>query len=333
MRTTNHLPEITPSFYQTLRRLVVTLALAVGLLVGAATSQAGVTYNWTNTAAVAVLNDPNAWNPVGGPGTNVDTFTYLQNGTFDLQLTNNFANIGSFQFGAANSSGTIVLTLDFGTNVFAGLSGNTGSASGFVFGQGGTQTVYCSVGTMYCTNATAAARMIIGRQNGPITFYLTNGTVVAGGLIIENGASAPNSKLVVSGSHSFWTNTSTAVGNAANLSNAFLVVSNSAVFASTNGFTVGGQSPNFFCSALIDSSGRLFTSNQTATIGGGTGSSTNNLTVQGGGLWDVGNRPVTVGAGGGIGNYLLAGQQRNRYECDYDHDFSGQRPEFLRRSH
>ncbi|HUJ10342.1 MAG TPA: pectinesterase family protein [Verrucomicrobiae bacterium] len=289
-------------------RFVAAGSLATAVLLVAVPNVSATTYNWTNnTVATAVLNDPNAWSPIGGPGGSADTFTYLQNGTFTVQLTNDFSNIGSFQFGAANSSGTLVLTLDFGTNVFAGLSGNSSSASGFVFGQGGTMTVYCSVGTMYCTNTTGNGRMMIGRQNGPITFYLTNGNVKAGNLILANGPTASGSKLVVSGANSFWTNNSTAVGNAANASNVALVVSNSATFASTNGFTVGGQSPNNFCSVLVDSNARLVTSNQTPTVGGGTTSSTNTITVQGGALWDVGLRPISIGSGGGIGNSIIAG--------------------------
>src|ERR1700693_4456444 len=93
------------------------LALGLGLFAGAGNGRAQVTYNWTNTVSPGTLTDPGSWSPVGGPGTNLDTFTFLQNGTYTLQLTNNFSNIGSFQFGAANSSGNLNLSLNFGTNV------------------------------------------------------------------------------------------------------------------------------------------------------------------------------------------------------------------------
>src|ERR1041384_2132815 len=281
------------------------LAIAVGLLLGVSSSHAA-TYTWTNTTG-AVFNDPNSWNPVGGPGTNLDTATVPITGTLTNPLTNDFSqNTGTILFGAAAGGQTLNLRLEFGTNVFAGISGNTSSASGFVFGQAGTTIVYIAVGTMYCTNSSGNARMIVGR-NGPAIVNLTNGTVKAGNLIMANGAAASTSKLVISGANSFWTNNTTAVGNAANASNVTLVVSNSAMLASTNGFTVGLQSPNNFCSVLVDSNARLVTSNQTPTIGNGTGSATNTVTVQGGGIWDVGGRPITVGAGGGPGNGIVVG--------------------------
>ena len=297
---------ISHTFPNPIRNLAAcALALTLGLFAGASTSQA-TSYIWTNTTG-STFDDPNAWNPVGGPGGVSDGATIAFTGTLNIPLTNSFQGLGSLLIGAASSSGTLNLGLDFGTNVFASLSANGSSSSAFVFGNSGTVNVFISVGTMYCTNSTGNARMIVGRQNGPTSVFLTNGNVKAGNLIMANGASASGSKLVVSGATSFWTNNTTAVGNAASVSNTTLVISNSATFASTNGFTVGGQSPNFFCSVLVDSAGGLFTSNQTATIGGGTGSSTNSVTIQGGGLWDVGNRPITVGAGGGTGNSLVIG--------------------------
>src|ERR1041384_2861843 len=109
-------------------------AIALGLVVGATSSHA-VTYTWTNTTG-AVFNDPNAWSPVGGPGTNLDTATVPITGTLTIPLTNDFIqNTGTILFGAAAGGQTLNLGLDFGTNVFTGISGNTSSASGFFFGQ------------------------------------------------------------------------------------------------------------------------------------------------------------------------------------------------------
>src|SRR5436309_814473 len=142
----------------------IAVTLGIGLFAGAANILA-VTYLWTNTTG-AVFNDPNAWNPIGGPGTNLDVANVAFTGTLTIPLTNNFQDIGSLQFGAASAGQTLMLGLDFGTNVFAGISGNASSASGFVFGQAGTTIVYIAVGRIFCTNTTGNARMIVGR-NGP----------------------------------------------------------------------------------------------------------------------------------------------------------------------
>src|SRR5947207_468632 len=89
------------------RKTLAAVALALGLFASASSVQA-VTYLWTNTTG-AVFNDPNAWNPIGGPGTNLDTANYSITGTFNTPLTNNFSNIGSVQFGAAAGGQTLAL--------------------------------------------------------------------------------------------------------------------------------------------------------------------------------------------------------------------------------
>src|ERR1041384_2003485 len=82
------------------------LAIAVGLLLGVSSSHAA-TYTWTNTTG-AVFNDPNAWNPVGGPGTNLDTATVPITGTLTIPLTNDFSqNTGTILFGAAAGGQTL----------------------------------------------------------------------------------------------------------------------------------------------------------------------------------------------------------------------------------
>ena len=174
------------------RSALLALALSLGFLVVAGNVQAA-TYNWTNATSSGYLTDPGNWSPTvpsppGGPN---DTFTYLRTGTNTVLLTNNFSNIGTCQFGAGLAGQTLVLSLNFGTNTFAGLSGNTTSGSGFVFGQAGTTIVYLAVGTMYCTNTgstTSNARLIVGR-NTPGTLFLTNGTVAV--VIKGIGASKP----------------------------------------------------------------------------------------------------------------------------------------------
>jgi pectin methylesterase-like acyl-CoA thioesterase/PKD repeat protein len=306
MRTTKHLPEITPSFYQPLHRLVVTLALVMGLLVGAVSSHAN-TYTWTNTTGAA-FNDPTAWNPPSGPPGLNDTASFTINGTFDVPLTNNYiSNIGTLLIGAASSSGTLTMTMDFGTNTFAGISGNSSSASGFVFGQTGTCTVYIACGSILCTNSGNNARLIVGRQNGPTTVILTNGFVADGNLVIANGTTANGSKVVVSGPNSFWSNATTiAVGNTSITANNSLVISNSGSMVGLSTILVGNTQGGFN-SLLLDSGGRLFIKN-VGSIGSAASASNNTATVQGGAIWDCGGQKIFVGSNvSGPSNSLTVG--------------------------
>ncbi len=210
-----------------------------------------------------------------------DAASFTVNGTIDLPLTNNYiSNIGVIVFGAHNSSGTIVLTLDFGTNTFAAPSSITTSASGFVFGNGGTATFYISCGSVFCTNGTGNARMIVGRQNGPATVFLTNGFVAAGNLIINNNSITANgSSAVISGPNSSWSNSAAClVGSTAGSVSNSLVISNSGSMVDCGTFQVGNG--GFFNSLLLDTSGQLFTEN-TGSIGASTSSSNNTATVRG----------------------------------------------------
>jgi PKD repeat protein len=305
MRTTKHLPEITSSFYQPLHRLVVILALALGLLAGAVNSYA-TAYTWTNTTGAA-FNDPNAWSPTSGPPGPTDAATFTESGTFIVPLTNNFSNVGSLWFGAPSGQ-TLNLTLNFGTNIFTALTGGASGASAFVVGNSGTSIVYIAVGTMYVTNSTGGGRFTIGRNSGsPAQIYLTNGTVVAQATIMANNALASPSKLVISGSGSSWTNGGLfTVGNAASASFNSLVISNSASMTIMSTFTAGGQGTSPSNSVLVDTGARLFTRAQNVAIGGGSGSIGNTMTVQGSGSWDAGGKAVLLGAGGS-GNGLTVG--------------------------
>jgi PKD repeat protein len=279
--------------------------LGLGLFAGGADVQAAG-FLWTNTTG-AVFNDPNAWSPIGGPGGPLDTATITVSGPLDIPLTNNFANIGFALFGAGSGSGTLNLTLDLGTNTFAGLSGNTTSASGFVFGQQGTSIVYIAGGTILCTNAAASpsnARLIVGR-NGPATVNLTNGVVVDGNLVIANGTGANGSKVVVSGPNSFWSNQTTiAVGNGAATAFNSMVVSNSGSIVALSTIQVGNG--GFFNSLLLDTGGRLFTRN-TGSIGSSAGSSNNTVTIQGGAVWECGGRQLFIGNASGFNNVFTIG--------------------------
>ncbi|HXI82944.1 MAG TPA: pectinesterase family protein [Verrucomicrobiae bacterium] len=309
LRVTTH------NFRKSLKSLAAgAMAVGLALFIGVGDTQAQVTYNFTNTAATAFLSDPNAWSPVGGPGTNLDTFTILQAATKTLRLTNNFLNNGSFQIGASGGGQTLNLTLDFGTNTFVGLNGNTTSGSDFVFGQQGTTIVYIACGSMYNTNAgapTGNARMTVGRNSGAATsIFFTNGTFVGGITVIANNAGATPSQLVVSGSGSSWSNANgMSIGNVALANNCSLAISNSASMTVMSTFQLGFQAPSSFNSVIVDSSGQLFTRNQTATIGAGSGSSNNTVTVQGGGIWDNGGRIIQVGNTTGVGsnNSLVVG--------------------------
>jgi len=288
------------------------LALGLGLFGCAVYSEAaGTTYNWTN-ATGAAFNDPYAWSPTNGPGTNTDTANFSTNGVWVVPLTNNFSGVGSVQFGATGSGQNLTVSLNFGTNTFAALSGGTINASGFVFGQGGTTIAYISVGTMYCTNAGANpsnARLIVGR-NGPTTVFLTNGTVVSGNLTIGNATSANGSQLVISGPNSYWTNqTTVTLGGTLNSSGDSLVISNSGSMTLLKALDVGTISASASSnSVLVSTGGQLFTRTQTANIGTGAGSSANTVTVQGGGLWDNGAQAINIGSiSGGSGNALIVG--------------------------
>ena len=296
------------------RSALLALALSLGFLVVAGNIQAAQTYNWTNATSSGYLTDPGNWSPTvpSPPGGNLDTFTYLRTGTNTLLLTNNFSNIGSCQFGAGAAGQTLVLTLNFGTNTFAGLSGNTSSASGFTFGQTGTSIVYIAVGTMYCTNnfiSPSNARFMIGRNAAtPATVFLTNGTVNAGNLAIANNVTAIPSGLVVSGAGSYWSNNNTvSIGNVANANGNFLVVSNSGSMTILKALQLGFQSPSSSNSVLVDTGGHLFTRTQATIVGTGAGSSNNTMTVQGGGLWDNGNQAITIGNASGGGNSVIIG--------------------------
>ena len=281
---------------------ILTLALA---LLAVAGNVHAAPYSWTNTTGAA-FNDPTAWNPPNGPPGLNDTASFTINGTLDVPLTNNYiSNVGTLLIGAANSSGTLNLTMDFGTNTFTGISNNGSTASCFVFGQGGTLTVFISCGSLLCTNTTNNARMIVGRQNGPTAVILTNGFVAAGNLIIANGTSANGSTVVISGPNSSWSNsTGCLVGNASGSASNSLVISNSGSMVNGGSIQVGNS--GFFNSLLLDTSGRLFTKN-TGSIGSSAGSSNNTATVQGGALWDCGGRSLFVGNASGQNNSLTIG--------------------------
>ncbi|HTS17296.1 MAG TPA: pectinesterase family protein, partial [Verrucomicrobiae bacterium] len=303
MKIISHLPGTKPTSYQLFHRLVVTLILVLGLLLGAANSRAA-SYTFTNTTGSA-FNDPNAWNPVTGPPGLNDTASYTLTGTYDLPLTNNYiSNIGTLLFGSAAGGQTLIVTLDFGTNIFAAISGNTSSASGFVFGQQGTSIVYATCGQILCTNSGNNARFMVGR-NGPATFILTNGFVAGGNLVIANGTGANGSKVVVSGPNSTWSNASTiAVGNGGGSAFNSLVISNSGSMVALSTIQLGNS--GYFNSLLLDSSGSLFIKN-VGSLGSSTGSSNNTATVQGGGLWNLGGQKLFIGNATGQGNSLIVG--------------------------
>src|SRR5690349_6350670 len=111
----------TRRFHKPLKALAAG-AMVFALLAIAENAQAQTTYSWTNTAATSFFDDPGVWSPVGIPTNSLDQFTIAKSGTFTIRLTNNFANVGSFQVGAAGGNQQINLTLDFGTNIFASLS-------------------------------------------------------------------------------------------------------------------------------------------------------------------------------------------------------------------
>ena len=310
MKTSKIPSPINPSFCCRFVRLIPAVALSFALFAGAVNSHA-TTYFWTNTTGAA-WGDPGAWNPVGGPGGNTDTANFQANGVYDVPLLSNFVNNSSILFGATGAGQSLQVTLDFGTNIFAGISGNSSSASGFVFGnqQGSTAIVYIAVGTMYCTNANntpSNARLIVGR-NGPAYVYLTNGTAVVGNTVIANGANANGSKLVISGPNSFWTNqTDVSLGNNSSTVSNSLVISNSASLTCLGTFEAGWEGSSSFNSVLVDSSASLFTRIRTAIIGTGAASSNNTMTVQNGALWDNGGQAITVGNTSGFNNLLTVG--------------------------
>jgi hypothetical protein len=304
--------SITPKRRQDVQiPIVATLVLAIGLFANASSVQAA-SYSWTNTTA-STYDDPGAYNPTGGPGGSADVanFTSLT-GSVTVRLTNSFVETGSLQFGSPTTGGaTATYTLDFGTNNFAGLNGAGGSASGFVFGQQGTSTIYIAVGTMYCTNGAnpVNTRLTIARNNGAqAAVYLTNGNVVAGTLVIANNAGASGSKLVISGANSYWSNNNVvSIGNTASANFNSLVISNSGSMATLGVVQPGFQSPSHSNSVLVDTSARLVAING-VTIGAGAGSVGNRMTVQGGGGVDNGGKTIAIGsATSGTGNTLLIG--------------------------
>jgi hypothetical protein len=291
--------------------VAVALAVALGLLVTAGNICA-LSYSWTNTTA-STYDDPNAYSPTGGPGGSADVanFTSLT-GSVTVTLTNDFVETGSLQFGSPTTGGvSATYTLDFGTNVFSGYNGGGTSASGFVFGQQGTSTVYIAVGTMYCTNASALTniRLTVGRNNLANTYvYLTNGNVVVSGFtVMANNAGASGCKLVISGPNSFWSNVNAiSIGNVANANFNSLVVSNSGSLVALGAVQPGFQNPSHSNSVLVASDGKLFARGN-LTIGAGTGSLGNKVTVQDGGLVDNGARPITIGNASGADNELIVG--------------------------
>ncbi|HVM60492.1 MAG TPA: pectinesterase family protein [Verrucomicrobiae bacterium] len=286
------------------------LALGLGLLASAINSRAA-TFTWVGPSG-GVFTDPSNWSNTadgttnGAPGGSADTALFAKNGAYDIQLTNNFSGIGYVLLGASGGGNSVTLTLDFGTNIFAGLSGNTTSASGFVLGQTGTTIIYISCGSILCTNSTNNARMIVGRQNGATTVYLTNGFVAAGNLVIANNLTANGSKLVISGPNSSWSNSAASlVGSVSGSSSCSLVISNSGSMVDLGTIQVGNA--GFFNSLLLDTGGRLFTRN-TGSIGASSNASNNTATVQGGALWDCGGTTnLFLGNASAQNNGLLIG--------------------------
>jgi PKD repeat protein len=309
MTTMNLFGSIARNFHKPLKALAAgVLALGLCLLAGARNVQAATTYAWTNTTG-ATFNDPNAWSPVGGPGGPADSASFTISGTINTSLTNSVSNVGTVLFGS--SSSTVPLTVNFALNgnTFAALSEGASGQSGWVVGNsGGTTTTVSFVGgTVLVTNTTTGARVIVGR-NGTGWLLLNNVNFASSQLIIANGTSENNSKVVVSGSGSYYTNSAT-VSIANNTAfGCSLVISNSGTMLVLGQFNVGSFAGSGSNSLFLDSNGGLFTKNADPNVGAAS-SSNNTATIQGGAFWDVGGRRLLVGNGGGtaVSNTLRIG--------------------------
>ena len=306
MNAMNQFRVITHTFHKSMRNLTAgALALGLGLFVVTSDVHA---FNWTNLTG-GTFNDPNSWSPTpGGPGGPADTANFALTNTIVTSLTSDFGGLGTLTFGSGNSTVNGNVTINLNGHTLGVLSGTSGSASGFVVGQqgGSTAIVTFAGGTIFCTNNSLGGRLTVGR-NGPGFLFVNNTIVNAGAIVIANGAAENNSKLVLSGAGTYWSNSSTvAVGNNAGAFGCSLVISNSASLTTLSTFSVAGVAGSGSNSFLLDSNARLFTKLQNATIGVG---STNDIaTVQGGAVWDVGGRYLLVGpASGALSNVLRVG--------------------------
>jgi len=242
--------------------------------------------------------DDNAWFTNGLVGTTPATYTVTLNadaGVNQLFLTN-----------PATTKATI--TLNLGTNSLSVYKAGSGQPTAVDIAEltRATDTVYLAaigVGGLFVTNATGDTRLTIGR-NGMGTLIVTSGLVAANSTILGNGSSSRGT-LVLSGPHTYWTNSLTfSVGNNASSCSNNLVICNSASLTVVGQFKLGANGSSSTNALLLDTGGQLFTRSNATVIG--TSGSNNVATVRGGATWDNGGYDLNVG-GTGASNQLVIG--------------------------
>ncbi|MGD1018675.1 MAG: PKD domain-containing protein, partial [Verrucomicrobiia bacterium] len=296
------------------------LVLALGLVMGAVSSQAQINYTWVGGSDY--WGDPNAWNPTGPPGANNNAF-FTNAATYYVTLTNNVSIATNFFSNASNTIATV--TLDLGTNhvTNTALTNDT-----FVVGEtaGSTSIVYIASSTQGQGGLVDNGPLAVG-GNGVGILYVTNGYVALGtgsdpGLTVGEGTNSRGT-LVISGTNTYFNNgREFTVGTPGSYGNS-VVVSNSASITISSSFRMGsssdgGSSNNTF---ILDSGAHAAITGGHATIGKrsstATGSYNNSMIVQsnavctfGGSFfigWDSSGSSGDTGPGPATNNVLTVG--------------------------
>ncbi len=227
---------------------------------------------WTNDTGGSFTDAAN-WNSGAAPG-----------GGDTAQFTNDTAYTINFP-----------ASVQVATNLFSGRAGVvTLDISGFTFTTSNlfqlaplfsqTAIVYQAAGVLAVTNGANNAQFIVGQQ-GAVSFFLTNGTLLANRILLGNASTLTSQgTLVISGSSSV------------------MIASNG---IATNPFVVGAGANDSGSQLILTNGGRLFSAVMPYNLGNGAGRNHNRIIVTGAGsALDAGNQLMRVGSVTASGNSL-----------------------------
>jgi len=275
----------------------------VGAVLSSVSAVQATSFIWTNSSGSWQTN-ANWFLPSASPGAGDGAF-FTNNTAYTVTLDASVSDLASNYF---NGAGNVTFNLGANTLSVTNRLGQNNGVGAFVvgFAAGSTPTVYLSSaagGGLMITNAANDSRFIIG-GNGVGTLFVTNGQVIAN-LTVMGDTSTGQGTLVLAGSSTWWTNSSTfRLGNATGSTGNSLVISNSASMTIVSDFLIGTNRSGGN-SVLLETGGQLFT-RAGVIIGGGT--SNNLVTIQRSGgsapLWDLGGQSLLIGTRAATGNVL-----------------------------